>query len=88
MRETERIGGLIHHRAYGPRENPLRVMARLVTRRRDIEEGLERAKGAVGLGQYEVRRWEAWHRHVTLGLVAHATLQVVRARSESKRGHQ
>ena len=38
-----------------------------------VEEGLERAKGEVGLDQYEVRRWEAWHRHVTLCLLAHVT---------------
>jgi hypothetical protein len=30
-----------------------------------VEESLERAKGEVGLDQYEVRRWDAWHRHVT-----------------------
>jgi SRSO17 transposase len=26
----------------------------------------------VGLDQYEVRRWDAWHRHITLSLLAHA----------------
>ena len=31
---------------------------------------LGRAKGEVGLGQYEVRSWVGWHHHVTLSLVA------------------
>ena len=44
-----------------------------------IEECFERAKGEVGLDHYEVRRWEAWHRHVTLCLLAHAFLEVTRA---------
>ena len=44
-----------------------------------IEEGFERAKGEAGLDQYEVRRWDGWHRHVTLCLLAHAFLEVRRA---------
>jgi SRSO17 transposase len=43
-----------------------------------IEEGFERAKGEVGLDQYEVRQWDAWHRHITLALLAHAYLEVTR----------
>jgi SRSO17 transposase len=81
-----RTHGPIHHWAYGPRQTPLPVMARVVTERRNIEEGLERAKGEVGLDQYEVRRWEAWHRHVTLSLLAHAALQVTRAHAKCE-GH-
>ncbi len=29
--------------------------------------------------EYEVRKWESWHRHVTLSLLAHAYLAVVRS---------
>ncbi len=32
----------------------------------------------MGLDQYEVRRWDAWYRHVTLALLAHAYLEVTR----------
>ena len=35
-------------------------------------------KGEVGLDQYEVRTWDAWHRSVTLCLLAHAGLVVMR----------
>jgi SRSO17 transposase len=43
------------------------------------------------MDQYEVRTWEAWHRFITLSLVAHAAMVVLRAHalaaeSESKRG--
>jgi SRSO17 transposase len=47
-------------------------------RRWTIEEGFEQAKGEVGLDQYEARRYDAWHRHVTLALLAHAYLEVTR----------
>ena len=42
-----------------------------------IQEGLAQAKGEVGLDQYEVRGWQAWQRHVTLCLLAHAALAVL-----------
>jgi SRSO17 transposase len=43
-----------------------------------IEECFAQAKGKVGLDQYEVRHWDAWHRFVTLCLLAHAGLVVMR----------
>src|SRR5918997_1820485 len=44
------------------------------------EVAFEEAKGLVGLDQYEVRSWTAWHRHITLALLAHAALVVARTR--------
>jgi SRSO17 transposase len=46
-----------------------------------IEESFQTAKGEVGLGHYEVRRWPGWFRHVTLALLAHAFLTVTRAQA-------
>jgi len=43
-----------------------------------IEESFEDAKGVVGLDHYEVRKWNAWYRHITLALFAHAYLEVTR----------
>ena len=42
------------------------------------DPGFEAAKGEVGLDQYEVRSWTGWHRHVTLAMLAHAYLAVLR----------
>ena len=63
---------------FAPADTPLEEMVRAAGSRWSIEEGFERAKGEVGLDQYEVRRWEAWHRHITLALLAHAYLEVTR----------
>jgi SRSO17 transposase len=64
--------------AYGPEETSVAELVRVCTTRWQIEEGFAQAKGEVGLDQYEVRQWGAWHRHVTLCLLAHAYLVVTR----------
>src|SRR6185295_3479154 len=46
----------------------------------------EAAKGEVGLDEYEVRSWTGWHRHVTLAMLAHAYLAVVRRHAIRGRG--
>jgi SRSO17 transposase len=53
-----------------------------------FEESFEDAKGSVGLDHYEVRKWQAWYRHITLALLAHAYLEVTRrqATTEEKGG--
>jgi SRSO17 transposase len=70
---------LAYYLAYGPRETPAEELIRVAGRRWAIEDCFEQAKGEVGLDEYEVRKWEAWHRHVTLSLVAHAYLAVLRS---------
>ena len=38
----------------------------------------------MGLDQYEVRRWDGWYRHITLAMLAHAYLAVVRHQASSQ----
>jgi SRSO17 transposase len=72
-----------YYRVFGPAETALSEMVRVAGRRWTIEEGFEQAKGEVGLDQYEVRRYDAWQRHITLALLAHAYLEVTRLRALS-----
>jgi SRSO17 transposase len=44
-----------------------------------IEECFQTAKTETGLDQYQVRRYDAWYRHVTLAMLAHAYLAVTAA---------
>jgi len=67
-----------YYRVSGPAETTVDALARVAGRRWCIETAFEEAKGLVGLDQYEVRKWEAWHRHVTLSLLAYAALGVAR----------
>jgi SRSO17 transposase len=64
--------------AYGPASTSVEQLVRVCGMRWQVEEGFAQAKGEVGLDQYEVRTWTAWHRFVTLALLAHAYLAVTR----------
>jgi SRSO17 transposase len=67
-----------YYRVYGPAQTPVPEMVRVAGRRGTSEEGFEQAKGAVGLDQYEVRRYDAWYRYITLALLTHALREVTR----------
>jgi SRSO17 transposase len=77
-----------YYRVFGPADTPVADMVRVAGRRWTIEASFEEAKGAVGLDHYEVRKWMAWYRHITLALLAHAYLEVTRlhANAEQKGG--
>jgi len=66
---------------FAPEGTSLAQLVRVAGSRWAIEECLESAKGEVGLDQYEVRRWDAWYRYITLSLLAHAYLTVLRAQA-------
>jgi SRSO17 transposase len=70
---------MAYYRAYASAQTDLPTLVQVAGQRWAVEEGFERAKDAVGLDQYEVRRWQAWYRHITLALLAHAYLEVTRA---------
>ena len=63
---------------YGPAGTALEELVRVAGRRWTIEECFEEAQGQVGLDQYEVRRWDGWYRHITLAMLAHSYLTVIR----------
>ena len=63
---------------WAPADTPLSTLVRVVGLRWTIESCFEEAKGETGLDEYEVRSWTGWHRHVTLSMLAHAYLTVVR----------
>jgi SRSO17 transposase len=54
-----------YYLAYGPAQTPVQELIRIAGRRWSIEDGFEAAKGEVGLDEYEVRKWDGWHRHIT-----------------------
>ncbi len=71
-------GELSYYVCYGPAGTTLEELVRVAGTRWAIEECFEEAKGQVGLDQYEVRRWDGWYRHITLAMLAHAYLAVIR----------
>jgi SRSO17 transposase len=81
--EPEKIA---HYLCYGPAHTNVQELIRIAGRRWAIEDCFEAAKGEVGLDEYEVRKWDGWYRHVTLCLLAHAYLAVVRSVAEDEEG--
>jgi len=41
-----------------------------------VEDCFAEAKNETGLDHYQVRRYRAWYRHITLSMLAHAFLAV------------
>src|SRR5260221_2203785 len=76
-----------YYRGYGPATTTLAEVVRVTGSRCKLEEGYERAKGEVGLDQYEVRTWRAGYRYGTLALLAYAALVVMQgqARAQEKK---
>ena len=62
----------------------LETVVRVAGTRWQIEASFEAATGECGLDEDEVRRWDAWYRHSTLALLAHALLVVVQAEERKK----
>jgi SRSO17 transposase len=81
--EAEKIA---YYLCYGPAQTTVEELIGIAGRRWVIEDCFEAAKGEVGLDEYEVRKWDGWYRHVTLCLLAHAYLAVVRSVAEDEEG--
>lgn len=72
---------LAYYFTHAPQGTPLQKLVQLAGRRWAIEECFEQAKQLTGLDEYEVRSWVGWYRHITLSMLAHALLSVIRARA-------
>ena len=73
------LDDLAYYACFGAAETPLAELVRVAGTRWIIEDAFKEAKQEVGLDEYEVRRWVGWHRHITLALLAHAFLAVIRS---------
>jgi SRSO17 transposase len=72
-------GELAYYACFGPARTTLAQLVRVAGIRWAVEECFQAAKGEVGLDHYEVRRYDAWYRHVTLAMMAQAFLAAARA---------
>ena len=75
---------LAFYRCYAPAGTALAELVAVAGARWAVEDCFAEAKNETGLDHYQVRRYDAWYRHVTLSMLALAFLQVCAA----QRGHQ
>jgi SRSO17 transposase len=61
---------------YAPRGASLAELVAVAGARWAVEDCFAEAKNEAGLDHYQVRLYQAWYRHVTLSMLAHAFLAV------------
>jgi hypothetical protein len=79
---------LAYYLCYGPQSTTDEQLIRVAGTRWAIETCFQTAKNDVGLDHYQVRRYDAWYRHITLAMLAHAFLAVTAANAEKGLHHQ
>jgi SRSO17 transposase len=80
-------GELAYYRCYNPDHAPVGQLVHVAGARWPIEECFGSSKNETALDHYQVRTWNAWHRHITLAMLAHTFLAVT-AHKSRKRGAQ
>lgn len=79
IRRNRTTGEVAYYRCFSPRPVPLPALIRVAGTRWRVEETFQAGKGLADLDEHQVRRHTPWLRWVTLAMVAHAFLAVIRA---------
>jgi SRSO17 transposase len=77
-------GELAFYRCWSLTPVGLPTLVRVAGTRWCVETCFQTAKGAVGLDEHQVRRWDSWYRYTTLVMLAHAILTVIAARERDR----
>jgi hypothetical protein len=79
VRRNRTTGELAYYRCFSPAPAPLATLVRVAGSRWRVEETFQAGKGLAGLDEHQLRRFTSWSRWVTLAMLAHAFLAVIRA---------
>jgi SRSO17 transposase len=71
-------GELAYFHCFNPRREPVGELVLAAGKRWPVEECFEAAKQEAGLDQYQVRKYDAWYRHITMSMLALCLLAVMR----------
>jgi SRSO17 transposase len=77
LRRSIDTGELAFYHCYNPNRAGFGTLVNVAGARWPIEECFGAGKNEVGLDHYQVRTWDAWHRHVTFAMLAHTFLAVL-----------
>jgi SRSO17 transposase len=77
-------GELAFYHCYNPHHAGFGELVHVAGARWPIEECFGSGKNEVGLDHYQVRTWDAWHRHITFAMLAHTFLAITA--HEAKKG--
>jgi SRSO17 transposase len=65
---------LAYYLCYGPAGTPLAELVRVTGTHSAVEECFAAARIEAGLGRHQILGYDAWHRNITLAMLAHARL--------------
>lgn len=85
IRRSRTTGELPYYRCHSAKPVPLTVLVKTAGSRWRVGETFQAEKGLAGLDEHQVRRYRSWTRWVTLAMLAHAFLAVVRADEHARR---
>ncbi|WP_404962727.1 IS701 family transposase [Streptomyces sp. 147326] len=85
IRRNRTTGELPYYRCHSTRPAPLTTLVKVAGSRWRVEETFPSEKGLAGLDEHQARRYPSWARWVTLAMLAHAFLAVVRANELGRR---
>ncbi|MFF3615177.1 IS701 family transposase [Streptomyces sp. NPDC002580] len=85
IRRNRTTGVLAFHRCHCTTSASLATLVKVAGSRWRVEETFQSEKGLAGLDERQVRRYPSWVRWVTLAMLAHAFLAVVRADEQTRR---
>jgi SRSO17 transposase len=88
IRRSINDGELAYYRCYNPNHASVVELVHVAGARWPIEECFGSAKNEVGLDDYQVRTWDAWHRHITLAMLAHTFLAVTAHKAKKGAANQ
>lgn len=84
VRRSISSGELAYYIVHTTNTQPLVELVRVAGARWGVEETFQFAKNETGLDHYQVRRYDAWYRHVTLSMLAAGFLAVTAHRERSR----
>ena len=85
IRKSIDDGELAYYHCYNPKHAGFGDLVTVAGARWPIEECFGAGKNEVGLDEYQVRKYDAWYRHITLAMLAHTFLAIT-AHKARKRG--
>ena len=88
VRRSKSDGEMKAYVAYAPVGTTDQKLVEIAGMRWTVETCFREAKDEVGLDQYEVRTYDAWHKHITFAMIAIALLTVLSCNSLDKKSLQ
>lgn len=77
---------LAFYRCYNPNTAGFGELVQVAGARWPIEECFAASKNETGLDNYQVRTWDAWHRHIAFSMLAHTFLAITAQRARKSDG--